>query len=240
MGAVLSLLRRPGERRAGKEPLAEQSCLDGCNICLAVCEVGLWPALLVDYVKAGRYDECQKQGIDRCTDCGACPYQCPGELPLCKYLRIAKVLSSYRGDKSGLVPVLLEVQANFGYLPKETIHSIADFLNIPEGQVYSVASFYKQLRLLPLGRRHITVCRGTACHVRGSSDILREVETAVGLKAGETSPDLEYSLDTVACIGCCALAPVLAVNSRVYGKVDADRVEKIFEASGVAGRNDGR
>jgi len=240
MGAVLSLFGKPRERHAGKEPAREPSCLDGCNICLAVCEVGLWPALLVDYVKAGRYGECQKQGIDRCTDCGECTYQCPLEIPLFKYLRVAKMLSLYRGNKSGLIPVLLEVQAGYGYLPKETIRSVSDFLNLSEGQIYSVASFYKRLRLLPLGRRHITVCRGTACHVRGSHHILREMEGMVGIKAGETSPDLEYSLDTVACVGCCALAPVFTVNSRVYGKMDADKVKKISESLGVIEKNDGR
>jgi NADH:ubiquinone oxidoreductase subunit E len=151
---------------------------------------------------------------------------------------LREILSFYRGDKSELIPILLEVQSNFGYLPKEAIGFVADFLNLPEGHIYSVASFYKRLRLLPLGRQRITVCRGTACHIRGSPHILREVERVMGLKEGETSPDLEYTLDTVACLGCCALAPCLTVNGKVYGAMTVDKVRELFAASTGRGKHD--
>lgn len=144
---------------------------------------------------------------------------------------LREILSFYRGDKGELIPVLLEVQANFGYLPKEAIIFVADFLNISEGHIYSVASFYKKLRLLPLGRQRVTVCRGTACHIHGGPRILREIEKAIDLKEGETSPDLEYTLETVACVGCCALAPCLTVNGKVHGTMTPEKVKKLFPAA---------
>lgn len=151
---------------------------------------------------------------------------------------LREILSFYRGDKKELIPILLEVQNNFGYLPKEAILAVADFLNLPEGHIYSVASFYRRLRLLPLGRHRVTVCRGTACHIRGASHILREVEKAMGLKEGETSSDLEYTLDTVACLGCCALAPCLTVNGRVHGTMTVDKVKELFATPSSGGRHD--
>ena len=126
---------------------------------------------------------------------------------------------------------MLEVQANFGYLPEDVILLIASFLNITEGQVYSVASFYTAFRLAPLGRQRVTVCRGTACHIRGAPQILRETEKTVGIKEGETTSDLEYTLETVACIGCCALAPCLRINSRVYGELTPEKVGELFPTS---------
>ena len=237
MTGVLTLFRKRKERNAVKEPIVEQSCID-CNLCLEVCDADLWPAVLLKYAKAGRYDDCQKLGIDYCSDCGTCTFNCPMGIPLFKYLRIAKILSFYRGNKSGLIPVLLEVQANYGYLPEETILFIADFLNLPEGHIYSVASFYRRLRLSPPGRQHVMVCLGTACHISDGPHILRELEEVLGIKEGETSSDLEYTLDSVACIGCCALAPCLTVNGEVHGKLNADKVRELFGASGVGDEHD--
>lgn len=217
--------------------IEENKCI-GCDLCLDVCEVGLWPILLVEHTKAGRYEDCQKLGIDYCTDCDDCTYECPMEIPLFKYLRVARVLSYYRSNKSGLVPVLLEVQTNFGYLSKEIIHFIADFLNLTEGHIYSVASFYKRLRLTPPGRHHIRVCQGTACHIRGAPHVLKEIEKAVGISEGETSSDMEYTLDSVACIGCCSLAPCLTVNDKVHGKLDDGKVKKILEPLSVRDKTD--
>jgi len=151
---------------------------------------------------------------------------------------LREILSFYRGHKRELIPILLEVQTNFGYLPKEAILLVAEFLNLPEGHIYSVASFYKRLRLLPLGRQRVTVCRGTACHIRGGAKILKEAEKALGIEEGETSSDLEYTLDTVACVGCCALAPCLTVNGRVRGIMSADKVRKLFAATSSGGRHD--
>ncbi|MBI5969028.1 MAG: NAD(P)H-dependent oxidoreductase subunit E [Deltaproteobacteria bacterium] len=151
---------------------------------------------------------------------------------------LREILSFYRGHKSELIPILLEVQTNFGYLPKEAILLVADFLNLPEGHIYAVASFYRRLRLLPLGKQRVTVCRGTACHIHGGPHILREVEKAMGIKEGETSSDLEYTLDTVACVGCCALAPCLTVKGQVHGAMTVDKVKELFSAARSGGRGD--
>lgn len=147
------------------------------------------------------------------------------------------ILSFYRGKDSDLVPILLEIQANFGYLPKEAIELVSSFLNIPEGQIYSVASFYAHFRLLPLGKQRITVCRGTACHIRGAPKILEEIEKAVGISEGETTSDLEYTLETVACIGCCALAPCVKVNNNVYGEMTPEKVTELIPTLGKEGQS---
>lgn len=141
---------------------------------------------------------------------------------------LREILSLYKGKQNELIPILLQIQANFGYLPQKAIKVVSRFLNIPEGKIYSVASFYAQFRLTPLGRKRVTICRGTACHIRGASQILREASSLLGLKEGETSSDLEYTLETVACIGCCALAPCLKINERVYGEMTPEKVRKLF------------
>jgi NADH-quinone oxidoreductase subunit E len=210
-------------------------CID-CDLCLEVCKEGIWPVMLYKYAKYGRYEECRKLGIDLCTDCDDCTRECPLEIPLNKYLRVARILSLYHGNKSGLISVLLEVQASFGYISKDNIRYIAGFFNISEGQIYSVASFYKRLRLLPPGKRHIKVCQGTACHINNAPRLLKEIEKAIGIKEGETSSDREYTLDTVACVGCCALAPVITVNDKTYGKMNNDKVENLFGAGNTKNR----
>ncbi len=140
------------------------------------------------------------------------------------------ILSRYQGKANELIPILLEVQENFSYLPEVAIKSIADFIDMPEGNIYSVSSFYSQFRLTPVGRQYITVCRGTACHVRGASQILSEIEEEIGIAEGETSDDMEYTLESVACIGCCALAPCLKVNGNVHGEMTVQKVEELFNA----------
>lgn len=140
------------------------------------------------------------------------------------------MLSHYQGGGSDLIPLLLEVQAQFSYLPEEAIQLIAGFLDIPEGEIYSVSSFYSQFRLTPIGRQLVTVCRGTACHVRGASRILSEISEEIGVAEGETSDDLEYTLESVACIGCCALAPCIKVNDGVHGEMTAQKVAELFAA----------
>ena len=141
---------------------------------------------------------------------------------------LKKILSSYKSKSSELIPILLEVQANFGYLPEEAILLIARFLDITEGKIYSLASFYAQFRLTPLGRQQVAICRGTACHIRGAPKLLDEIEETIGIKEGETTSDREYTLETVACIGCCALAPCLRINNNVHGEVTPERARKLF------------
>lgn len=143
--------------------------------------------------------------------------------------RLNEILSSYHGDESELIPILQRVQHVFGYVPELAIKQIAKFLHLPEITVYGVATFYAQFKLVPTGRNIIRVCRGTACHVRGGARILREVEKQLGIKPGESTPDLEYALETVACIGACALAPTMVVNNDTHGQMNTKKVAEIFK-----------
>jgi NADH:ubiquinone oxidoreductase subunit E len=141
---------------------------------------------------------------------------------------LREIFSLYKGKRSELIPLLLRVQANFGYLPEKARKLITVFLNMSEGEVYSVASFYAQFRLAPLGRQRVTVCRGTACHIRNAPKILGQIEKAIGINEGETTSDLEYTLETVACIGCCALAPCIKINNSVHGEMTTEKVQKLL------------
>jgi NADH-quinone oxidoreductase subunit E len=152
---------------------------------------------------------------------------------------LEEILGSYRGDRGELVPILQEVQDNLGYLPEKIMLDIAKFIGVPESHVYSVASFYAQFRLLPLGRKRVAVCRGTACHIRGAPQILNTVEKTIGLKEGETSDDMEYTLETVACIGCCALAPCIRINKDVSGEVTPEKAKKILLSMDNGGQDVG-
>lgn len=145
---------------------------------------------------------------------------------------LEQIFASYQGTRNELVPILQEVQENLGYLPEEVMQDIARFIGVPESHVYSVASFYAQFRTLPLGKKRVAVCRGTACHIRGAPQILHEIEDAINLREGETSEDLEYTLETVACIGCCALAPCIRVNKNVSGDMTPEKAKALFQERG--------
>ncbi len=140
-----------------------------------------------------------------------------------------KLFSAFKGYKDELIPVMEAVQEEFGYLSSESMKEISAFLKIPESQVYGVATFYALFRLAPRGKKMVSVCRGTACHVRGGSQILQEVEKRLGIKPGETTSDWEYSLETISCFGSCALAPVMVINKTVYGRMTPARVAQILE-----------
>ena len=142
---------------------------------------------------------------------------------------VADILSSYKGEKGELIAILQDVQGKFGYLPEQAMQQVAKFVHVPESTVFGIATFYTQFKLCPVGRNIIKVCRGTACYVRGGSRILDKVERELGIKAGETTPDMQYSLETIACFGSCALAPVVVINDKVYGKVTAPRIEKLLK-----------
>jgi len=141
---------------------------------------------------------------------------------------LAEILSRYSGASSELIPILQEVQEKFGYLPAEVMQRVAKFLRLTDNMVYGVSTFYAQFSFTPTGRNKVTVCRGTACHVRGGARILREVEKKLGIKPGETSADMEYTLETIACFGSCALAPVMVVNKNVYGRMTTTKVGQIL------------
>ena len=138
------------------------------------------------------------------------------------------ILSSHKKRRDSLIPILQQVQEAFGYLPEDAMLKVARAIGVPESRVYAVATFYTQFRFTPMGKNRITICRGTACHVRGATRILEEVERQLNIKEGETSEDLEYTLETAACIGCCALAPCIMVNDDVEAKLTPKKVADLF------------
>jgi NADH:ubiquinone oxidoreductase subunit E len=146
--------------------------------------------------------------------------------------QIKEIVAEYSQQRWALIPLLQKIQNEFGYIPPESIPIIAKALGLFPSQVQGVISFYAQLYTEPRGRRIVRVCRGTACHVRGGKTILKLVKQHLGIEEGQTSPDLEYTLETVACIGVCALAPNIVVGDRVYGHMNPKKVEQLFKESG--------
>jgi NADH-quinone oxidoreductase subunit E len=144
--------------------------------------------------------------------------------------QLGEILSRYSGESSDLISILQEAQEKFGYLPEEVMQRVAKFLRLTDNMVYGVSTFYAQFTFTPTGRRKVTVCRGTACHVRGGARILREIEKRLGIKPGETTDDLEYSLETVACIGACALAPTMRIGNETYGQMTTKKVAEVLGA----------
>jgi NADH:ubiquinone oxidoreductase subunit E len=152
--------------------------------------------------------------------------------------KVEQILSTHGKGTDKLVPILLSIQDVFGYLPPDVIQRTGEFLSVTTGQIYSVASFYKRFQLSPVGRQRITICRGTACHIRGAPQIVAEIEQVIGIKEGETSEDLEYTLETVACIGCCALAPCLKINDSVHGTMTPRKAGTLFINTSRGDNND--
>ncbi len=134
-----------------------------------------------------------------------------------------------RGDKSNLIALLQDVQDVYGYLPEAALQDVAGFIGMPLSRVYGVATFYNQFRLTPLGENVIRVCRGTACHVNNSANILFALETALNIKAGQTTRDKKFTLETVACIGACSIAPVITVNDDYHGRISVKDVPNIIK-----------
>jgi NADH-quinone oxidoreductase subunit E len=148
--------------------------------------------------------------------------------------KIDGVLQRFKGEKAELIPILQQVQQALGYLPENAMRRIARFTRVPDCTVYGVATFYAQFKFVPVGRNVIKVCRGTGCYVKGAPRLLDKLQKLLSIEDGETTPDMEYTLETVACFGSCALAPVMVVNDRVYGRVSPDRIENILGLKGQA------
>ncbi len=140
--------------------------------------------------------------------------------------RLSQVLAPYRGQRGATVPVLQKAQEELGYLPEETISEIANFLGLSKNEVYGVATFYAQFRFERQGEHTIKVCEGTACHVRGGPRISEAMELELGIQSGETTKDYKFSLERIACFGCCALAPVMVIDKTVYGKMNPAKARK--------------
>ena len=133
------------------------------------------------------------------------------------------------GDRSCLIPLLQDIQSEYGYLPEEILSRVSDFIEMPFASVYGVATFYNQFRLTPLGKYVIRVCRGTACHVKNSANVLIALEAELEIKAGCTTRDKIFTLETVACIGACSIAPVINVNEEYYGRLTVQEIPKIIK-----------
>ena len=141
---------------------------------------------------------------------------------------LAPILDTFERRPESLISVLQAVQEQLGYLPLEVLGTVARHARVPRSRVYGVASFYSQFRFNPVGRQRVAVCRGTACHVSGARMILEELQRDLGIMEGQTTEDMEYSLETVACIGCCGLAPCISVNDEVTAKLTPKKVRKQF------------
>jgi NADH-quinone oxidoreductase E subunit len=141
-----------------------------------------------------------------------------------------KIFDNYqKSDKSSLIPLLQDIQTIYGFLPEKALRDISDFVEMPLSRVYGVATFYNQFRLTPLGENIVRVCRGTACHVKNSANILFALENELKIKAGETSRDKQFTLEVVNCIGACSIAPVILVNNDYHGRISVKDIPKILK-----------
>jgi NADH:ubiquinone oxidoreductase subunit E len=142
---------------------------------------------------------------------------------------LESIFKCYDARPENLIPILQDVQNQLGYSSEEAVNRIAEYLELSPNDVYGVATFYSQFRFHPAGRHHMKVCMGTACHVRRSAMILEALERKLGIAPGETTTDREYSLESVACFGSCALAPVVVLDDKVYGRMTTRKTEKLIE-----------
>ena len=142
--------------------------------------------------------------------------------------QIDRIITGYRGQKWALIPLTQEIQEKVGYIPPAVIPRIASALGLFPSQVQGVISFYAQLYTEPRGKNIVRVCRGTACHVRGGKSILKLVKQHLGIEEDQTTDDMEYTLETVACIGVCALAPNMMINKDTYGSMNPKKVARLF------------
>ena len=180
---------------------------------------------------------------DKCTGCGTCVTNCPVRYQIyvdgAKNVEIKlepedqekanKIIEEYRGQRGALVPILQEINSTFNYLPEKILRYISQELDIPLTLMYRAATFYKAFSLKPVGEHKVTVCTGTTCHVKGAPRILDTLERELGIRTGDTTEDMNFTLDTVNCLGCCGLAPVTTVGEDLHGKVTQANLPKIIE-----------
>jgi NADH-quinone oxidoreductase subunit E len=143
--------------------------------------------------------------------------------------KVKKIIGSYGKDRSLLISILQDVQEEFNYLPSDALKKVSEILEVPLSQVFGVASFYKAFSLKPRGRHIINVCLGTACHVRGGRRLVDRIEMLLNVKPGETTEDFKFTLETVNCLGACALGPIMVIDGKTHGRVKQDGVSKILQ-----------
>jgi NADH-quinone oxidoreductase subunit E len=145
------------------------------------------------------------------------------------HTKVSDILGKYQADQSALIAILQDIQEEYSYLPKDVLLQVSKELNVPLSRVLSLATFFRAFSLKPKGKHPIHVCLGTACHVRGAQLVIEKFERELGIKSGETSADLEFSLDAVRCVGCCGLAPVVQVGEEVHGKITQTKVAGVIK-----------
>lgn len=146
--------------------------------------------------------------------------------------KVREIVQGYGADRSYLVPIMQDVQKEFGYLSKDALTAISANLGVPISRVYEVATFYKAFSLKPKGRHHISLCMGTACHVRGAELISGTIADMLKIKDGETTADMEYSFETVGCLGACALGPIIVVDDEYHGEMNIAKTTKLLKKLG--------
>ena len=143
--------------------------------------------------------------------------------------RIDEIIDNYHGEASYLIQVLLDIQSENNWLPKEALEQVSERLEVPLTRIQHIATFYKAFSLVPKGRHGVHICMGTACHVRGATRVLDAVQDQIGIKPGETDLDLKFSLETVNCLGCCALGPVVEIDGKTHGKMVPDKTADMLK-----------
>jgi len=141
----------------------------------------------------------------------------------------AAIITRHPKERGSLIPILQDLQEKHGFLSRDRIQEVADYLGLPEAKIFGVATFYNQFTLTPPGRYRIQVCRGTACHVKGSFNLLEQLQLEFGLVPGQTSKDGAFSLEIVACLGACSIAPVITVNGEFHGRLDKEKLRAVVD-----------
>jgi len=141
---------------------------------------------------------------------------------------VTAIIDKYKAEEGQLIAILQDIQSSFHYLPKEALVQVSEVVDIPLSRVYSVATFFKTFSLEPKGRHTVSVCLGTACHVRGAPKVLEQIERRLEINAGETTGDFKFTLETVNCMGCCALGPVVRIDGKYFGQVNTGQVASIL------------
>jgi NADH:ubiquinone oxidoreductase subunit E len=180
---------------------------------------------------------------DKCTGCGTCVTNCPvreqtnihpdGKVEVKlepeDLEKMRRIIAEYRGERGALVPILQEINSTYNYLPENALRYVSQEMDIPLSLIYRLATFYNAFSLKPVGKHKITACLGTTCHVKGAPRIVETLERELGIKTGDTTEDMNFTLDTVNCVGCCGLAPVMTVGEDLHGKVTQAKLIKIIE-----------
>jgi NADH-quinone oxidoreductase subunit E len=142
---------------------------------------------------------------------------------------IDSIISKHNMRQGNIMPILQEIQSSYGYIPSVAVHRISENLNVSVSEIYGVATFYSQFKLRPVAKNVVKVCHGTACHLNGAERVSSAITKATGAKEGENSPDGLFTVEKVACLGCCSLAPCVMVNEEVHGRLNADEINKVID-----------